>query len=403
VNRSEFCSIVGRDDFERAVRAAATPAFLYFARVVRKRHADLVGCLPASFHVYYAVKANPNPFLLRELSSMGVGADVASTGELNAAVANGISPDRIEFSGPGKSAREIADAIRLGVSSINAESLPELESIARASSQGGIRARAGVRINPGVSPTEAGLQMAGATQFGIPICQLEEALQFIRANPDTIEFTGLHVHAGSQLLSSAAVAQNFRSILDLAMRIVDLGILPLRKINFGGGWGVTYFPHQTPVDLADLSVGLADVFTQKAYAELRDVRHIVEPGRFLVGECGLYVTSVVYRKPGARREFLIVDGGMHQHYLLAGGMGQVIRRNFEMDVVPADAGPRSSERAYDVAGCLCTPQDVLASDFHSDREVHVGDRIVFFNSGAYGVTASPVHFLGHQPPSEMIV
>jgi diaminopimelate decarboxylase len=278
VNRSEFCSIVGRDDFERAVRAAATPAFLYFARVVRKRHADLVGCLPASFHVYYAVKANPNPFLLRELSSMGVGADVASTGELNAAVANGISPDRIEFSGPGKSAREIADAIRLGVSSINAESLPELESIARASSQGGIRARAGVRINPGVSPTEAGLQMAGATQFGIPICQLEEALQFIRANPDTIEFTGLHVHAGSQLLSSAAVAQNFRSILDLAMRIVDLGILPLRKINFGGGWGVTYFPHQTPVDLADLSVGLADVFTQKAYAELRDVRHIVEPG-----------------------------------------------------------------------------------------------------------------------------
>ena len=115
------------------------------------------------------------------------------------------------------------------------------------------------------------------------------------------------------------------------------------------------------------------------------------------------MTRVLYRKPGARRPFLIVDGGMHQNYLLAGGMGQVIRRNFEMDVAALDSESAGSASAYDIAGCLCTPQDVLASDYRCERPIHVGDRIVFFNSGAYGVTASPVNFLGHEPPAEIVV
>ena len=196
---------------------------------------------------------------------MGVGADVASGGELQSALEVGIPPQCIEFSGPGKSEREIAAAIRHAISSINVESLAELEIVVRESLSLGLRASVGVRVNPGVIPGEAGLKMSGATQFGIPITQLEDALNFIRDNPATMNFTGLHVHAGSQLLSSEAIAQSFRSTLDIAKRIVDLGVLPLRKINFGGGWGIAYFPHQSPLDLSDLAPRLADLFAEAAY------------------------------------------------------------------------------------------------------------------------------------------
>jgi diaminopimelate decarboxylase len=150
-----------------------------------------------------------------------------------------------------------------------------------------------------------------------------------------------------------------------------------------------------------LSDGLKEVFSAAKYSKLAHIRHIVEPGRFIVGECGLYVTRVLYKKPGSLRQFVIVDGGMHQHYLLAGGMGQVIRRNFEIDVVSTHSPSSLIPTSYDIAGCLCTPQDILANNFHYDREVNVGDRIVFFNSGAYGLTASPINFLGHKPPSEI--
>ena len=402
MTRDEFYAIIGKDAVIRSVLAAPTPAFLYFRQLVRKRYADLAGCLPPSFRIYYAVKANPSPVLLSELSALGVGADVASVGELTAALRHGIDADRIEFSGPGKSEAELAAAIRQGISSINAESLPELEGIVRISRQLGLKANVGVRVNPRRSADAAGIRMSGDTHFGIPLGQVPDALHFIRAHADAASFTGIHVHSGSQILSSAALIQNFRSILDLSLDTAELGVLPIRKINFGGGWGIRYFPSHASLDLGHLAEGLRELFSEAQYSRLSPLEHIVEPGRFLVGESGLYVTRVLYEKPGARRQFLIVDGGMHQNYLLAGGMGQVIRRNFEMDVVSSDPRSEGPPSAYDIAGCLCTPQDVLASDYHSERSIHVGDRIVFLNSGAYGVTASPVNFLGHEPPAEML-
>lgn len=402
MNKEEFYSIISKDSVTHLVNEAPTPAFIYFRKLVQKRYTDLQRCLPPSFHIYYAVKANPNSAILLQLSSLGVGADVASLGELTRALAHGISPDRIEFSGPGKSEEEIAEAIRQGISSLNAESLPELESIVRISRQLGITAKVGLRINPCRTANNAGITMTGDTQFGIPLNMVTEALTFIRANAATISFTGLHIHSGSQILSSAALVENFRMILDLSLETLHLDILPINKINFGGGWGISYFSNQTSLNLKQLADGLKEVFNEPKYSKLAQIRHIVEPGRFLVGECGLYVTRVLYRKPGARRQFLVVDGGMHHHYLLAGGMGQVIRRNFEIDIISTHSQPSEIPMAYDIAGCLCTPQDILANDFHYEREIHMGDRIVFFNSGAYGVTASPINFLGHKPPAEII-
>ena len=262
MTRAEFYAIIGKDAVVRSVLAAPTPAFLYFRQLVRKRHADLAGCLPPSFHICYAVKANPSPVLLAELSSLGVGADVASIGELKAVLRHGIDVGSIEFSGPGKSEDELSAAVQAGISSINAESLPELESVVRISRQLGTRANVGVRINPRRGADEAGIRMSGDTQFGIPSDQVPDALNFIRGHADAASFTGIHVHVGSQILSSAALIQNFRSVLDLSLETAALDILPIRKINFGGGWGIRYFPSHGSLDLGHVAEGLRALFSE---------------------------------------------------------------------------------------------------------------------------------------------
>ncbi|MBP9009714.1 MAG: hypothetical protein WAP08_04850 [Smithellaceae bacterium] len=402
MNKEEFYSIIGKDAVAHIIKEVPTPAYIYFRKIMHKRYTDLVSCLPPSFQIYYAVKANPFAGILQELSSLGVGADVASLGELKRARHHKIKADRIEFSGPAKSEDEIGEAIRHGISAINADSLPELETIARISRQMGIKANVGIRINPHQTADTAGIKMSGDTQFGIPMTMIKEALNFIRSHADTMVFSGLHVHAGSQILSSTALIDNFRMILDTAVATFDLGIFPINKINFGGGWGINYFSNQTSLDLKQLSDGLKELFCEGKYAKFAQTRYIVEPGRFLVGECGLYATRILYRKHGIKKNFLIVDGGMHHHYLLVGGMGQVVRRNFEMDVFTASEHIDMTPTTYDIAGCLCTPQDILATNFQSVRELHKGDRIIFFNSGAYGLTASPINFLGHELPAEII-
>lgn len=403
MDKRTFYNTGGQDEVQRLAEAQPTPCYIYFKQLLRKRVSELKGCLPASFQVHYAIKANPNLELLQELSSLGIGADVASLGELVKARGAGMPPNLIEFSGPGKTEEELAEAIKQGISSINAEGLSEVENIARISRRLGIKTNVGLRINPRHAAQSAGLRMSGDTQFGMPSEVAAEALRFIKQQPDTLSFTGIHVHSGSQMLSAAAVVQNFRAILDLALEISRRNILPIGKINFGGGWGIKYFSNQSSLDLKQLGEGLNELFNDRSYADLSHVRRIIEPGRFLVGECGLYVTTVLYRKPGVEREFLIVDGGMHQNYLLAGGMGQVIRRNFELDVISRNPKPGRAAVAYDIAGCLCTPQDILATNFQSEREIQEGDRIVFFNAGAYGLTASPTHFLSHKPLIEHIV
>lgn len=402
MNKEEFYSIIGKDAVTQIIKQIQTPAYVYFRKILHKRHTDLVNCLPPSFEVFYAVKANPFSGILQELSSLGAGADVASSGELHRALNHRIGADRIEFSGPAKSEDEIGEAIRQRISSINVDSLPELEIIARIGRQLGVKANVGIRINPRQTADAAGIKMSGDTQFGIPMTMIEEALTFIRSHADIMTFTGLHVHAGSQILSSAALINNFKMILDTALQTLNLGILPINKINFGGGWGINYFSNQTSLDLKQLTYGLKEIFIDAKYARLAQTRFIVEPGRFLVGECGLYVTRILYQKPGIQKNFLIVDGGMHHHYLLAGGMGQVIRRNFEMDVLTANEQTDMTPATYDIAGCLCTPQDILATHFQFERELQRDDRIIFFNSGAYGLTASPINFLGHKPPAEII-
>ena len=404
MTKDRFYKHVGPEELTRIVFNGPSPAYFLFRRIISSQLDLLKGCLGDRFFIHYALKANPNPELLSFLAGLGLGADVASGGELEAALAAGFPPERIGFTGPGKSQSELSRAIEVGIGAVNVESFLELELIAALSRQKRVRSRVGIRVNPARAKAKAGLRMAGDTHFGLAEAQVPAALEYLRDRPDELDFAGLHVHAGSQILKAESVVENMESILALALRLDGLSILPLVGINFGGGWGINYFPGQAGLDLDLIRQGLKALLARPEYAELLEgVRLVVEPGRFLVGESGVYATRILYRKQGHRTDFAIVDGGMHHHYLLVGGMGQVIRRNFETDFLSLEERTRTPHLKLDVAGRLCTPQDVLATGLSPGREVLPGDRVVFFNSGAYGPSASPTGFLSHPPPAEILL
>jgi len=211
------------------------------------------------------------------------------------------------------------------------------------------------------------------------------------------------MHLGSQFLDAEKIISNFRLILEKADEIANLYKMDLRKINFGGGWGIDIFGNKPSLDLPLIKKSLSELFTDLRYrTHFKSTQFIVEPGRFLVAECGIYAVKILYRKKGYKKEFLIVDGGMHQNYLAAGGIGQVIRRNLEADVIPENTCGTEIAK-YTIVGSLCIPDDVLASELQLPSEVREGDILLFYNCGAYGYSASPLKFLSHTLPQEFVI
>lgn len=400
MKKERFYSFIPRETLRELVFGGETPAFLYFAPIVQKQIEALRRAAGPRVSILYAAKANPHPALLRFMASMGVGADVASMGELRAALNAGIDPARIEFSGPGKTHKEIFAAAATGVSSINAESLDELRLLSAIGNGTGGRPNTGLRINPDET-ARAGLAMAGATHFGIPASQLGEACALLRKRENDVRFSGIHIHRGSQILDWRTIADGFELGLKLARETGTLLGTPCPKINFGGGWGIDYFPGQAPLDLDNLSShvgGLLDRPEYRGLAEAAELR--IEPGRFAAAECGVYAVRVLYVKENAGRRFAVTDGGIHHHYTLAGGMGAVIRRNYEWDLLSSESVRQCGEYPLTVTGRLCTPLDVLLDNAPCAAEIQPGDAVLFFNSGAYGPTASPGGFLSHPAPAE---
>ena len=210
------------------------------------------------------------------------------------------------------------------------------------------------------------------------------------------------MHLGSQFHESEKLISNFRLILEKADEIANLYKIDLRKINFGGGWGIDVFGNRPALDLPLIKRNLSELITDsKCRAHFENTRFIVEPGRFLVAECGIYAVKVIYRKKGYKREFLVVDGGLHQNFLAAGGIGQVIRRNLQVDVHSKN-NINSGTKTFTVTGSLCVPDDILASELELDSNSNEGDILLFFNSGAYAFSASPLSFLSHALPNEIL-
>ena len=380
-----------------AERVGQTPFYAYDRALIAARIAAVRQVLPPGVLLHYAIKANPMPALVGFVRPLVDGMDVASAGELKLALDAGADPQSIGFAGPGKRAAELRQAVASGVL-LHVESARELQLLADAAQDLGRPARVALRVNPDFELRGAGMHMGGgAKPFGIDVEQVPAMLRTL--NRDGLSFEGFHVYPGSQNLRGDVIAESLRRSVDLVLRLAQESPGPVRYINLGGGWGIPYFPGERRLDLAPVADALA-----QAQARLRQAlpaaQLVLELGRYLVAEAGIYVARVLDRKLSRGQAFLVTDGGMHHHLAASGNFGQVIRRNY-----PVAIGNRlqSSERETAcVVGPLCTPLDVLADKLEL-AVAQPGDLVVVFQSGAYGASASPQAFLGHPACLEVLV
>ena len=377
-------------------RIGSTPFYAYDRRAISQRMAELRRSMPSSLRISYAVKANPMPAVVQHLASLVDGFDVASAGEMHGALNTPIKPASISFSGPGKSAEELQQAIAAGVL-INVESRRELETIASFGNRSP-RPRVAIRVNPDFQLRGSGMRMGGGAQpFGIDAEAVPAVLARIAELPVT--FDGFHVFAGSQNLNANVLVEAHEKTVDFILALSRHAKSTIREVIIGGGMGIPYAPHDLPLDSTVVAAGLAHQVERIGKA-LPQAAVTLELGRYIVGESGIYVCRVVDRKESGGAVFLITDGGMHHHLAASGNLGQVIRRNF-----PIAIGTKMSETVTErvnVHGPLCTPLDVLAKDLDTAC-ADVGDLVVVFQSGAYGATASPRDFLSHPHPREVLV
>jgi diaminopimelate decarboxylase len=382
---------------ELARRVGQTPFYAYDRRLVTARVAELRDALPPQLSLHYAVKANPMPAVVQHLADLVDGMDVASLGELRVALDAGVAPETISFAGPGKTRREIEAAIAAGIT-LNLESAGEMLRAAEAGGALGLRPRVAVRVNPDFELKGSGMKMGGGPKaFGVDAEQVPALLERIGALD--LDFQGFHIYAGSQNLRAEAVVEAQAHILDLALRLAEHAPGPVRLLNIGGGFGIPYFPGDRPLDLGPIGEGLA-ARLPGVKERLPQAEIVVELGRYLVGEAGVYVCEVVDRKVSRGQVFLVTNGGLHHHLAASGNFGQVIRKNYPVLIGNRVRG--GEREVVSVVGPLCTPLDVLAERMEMAR-ADVADLVAVLQSGAYGLTASPHGFLSHPAPVEVLV
>jgi len=380
-----------------AERVGQSPFYAYDRGLLRERAALLRRTLPAGIRLHYAMKANPMPALVGLMATLVDGIDVASAGELKIALDAGADPHELSFAGPGKREHELRQAVASRVL-INIESMREVRLLERIAGELGLPARVALRVNPDFELKGSGMKMGGGPkQFGVDVEQVPEVLAAVtRAG---LAFEGFHLFAGSQNLNAESICDAQRQSYELARRLAQNATAPLRFLNLGGGFGIPYFPGEQALALQPIADNLA-ALAERARVELPEAALVIELGRYLVGEAGVYVTRIVDRKLSRGQVFLVTDGGLNHHLSASGNFGQVIRKNY-----PVAIGNRldATEReTASVVGPLCTPLDLLA-DRMDLPAAQVGDWVVIFQSGAYGASASPQGFLGHPPCIEVLV
>lgn len=380
-----------------AARVGQTPFYAYGRSQLRHRATELRQALPNKIRLHYAMKANPMPALVGFMAGLVDGIDVASAGELKVALDAGVSPKEISFAGPGKRDAELRQAVAAGVL-VNIESFREVDVLAQASQSLGLPARAAVRINPDFELKGSGMKMGGGSKpFGVDV----ERVPALLANMGRagLDFEGFHLYPGSQSLNAEAICEALQQSFNLAVRLAEHAPGKVRVLNLGGGLGVPYFPGDQRLELRPIADQLERLL-QLAQVQLPQASLVLEIGRYLVAEAGIYVTRVVDRKFSREQLYLMVDGGLHHHLAATGNFGQVLRKNYPMAIGNKMDAP--TNQVTSVVGPSCTPLDVLA-DKAFLPEAQVGDLVVVFQSGAYGASASPHQFLAHPPCLEVLV
>ena len=378
--------------------AGDTPLFVYDMGIVQRQVQDWRDAMPSMLSLHYAVKANPYPPLLHRMAALVDGFDVASGGEMGRALEAGMDPAHVSFAGPGKRDDELIAAIDSGIT-INLESEGEARRAMAIAGQRGRTPRLAVRVNPDFDLKGSGMRMGGgAKPFGV---DADRAAALARSLIDAgADWRGWHIFAGSQALDASALIETQAATVALAARLSDtVGVTP-PLVNLGGGFGIPYFPGDARLDIRPIGEALAYVLDARADI-LAGSGFAMELGRWLVGECGVYLTRVVDVKVSQGETFVVVDGGLHHQLAASGNFGTVVRRNYPIAVANR-YGEGPADQAVTVVGCLCTPMDKLG-DKVALPTVEEGDLIALFLAGAYGASASPAAFLGHPNPLELLV
>ncbi len=390
--------LIGGVPLERLVdRVGQTPFYAYDRALLTRRVAELRAALPAGIKLHYAMKANPMPALVGHMARLVDGIDVASGGELRVALDSGADPHEISLAGPGKRHGELRQAVAAGIL-INIESFREVAELGAIRQATGWPVRVAVRVNPDFELKGSGMKMGGGPkQFGVDAEEVPALLAEIgRAG---LAFEGFHLFAGSQNLRPEAIVEAQRKSFELALRLAESAHSPVKFLNLGGGFGIPYFPGEQRLDLGPIAANLAAIAAE-AREKLPQAEIVIELGRYLVGEAGVYVCKITDRKVSRGHAYLVCDGGLHHHLSASGNFGQVIRKNY-----PVAIGNRMDQpaaEAVSVVGPLCTPLDLLA-DKMALPDAGPGDLVVVFQSGAYGATASPRGFLSQPDLVEVLV
>ncbi|MCE3261608.1 MAG: pyridoxal-dependent decarboxylase, exosortase system-associated [Pseudoduganella sp.] len=392
------CLLIGGVPLPRlAARVGQTPFYAYSRAAMTARVAALRAALPPEVHLHYAMKANPMPAVVQHMATLVDGLDVASGGELRVALDTVMAPGMISFAGPGKSDAELSCAIAAGIV-LNLESEGEMERAAALGQRLGIVPQVNVRVNPDFELKSSGMKMGGGPkQFGVDAERVPAMLA--RIGQLGLDFHGFHIFSGSQNLKAAALQEAHEKTFALALRLAEAAPRAPRILNIGGGFGIPYFPGEERLDLAAVGANLARILDQ-VRPRLQGAQVVIELGRYLVGEAGVYVCRVVDRKESRGQVFLVTDGGLHHHLSASGNFGQVIRKNYP--VVIGNKVARGPRELASVVGPLCTPLDLLADQMELGQ-AQAGDLVVVLQSGAYGATASPAAFLSHPAAVEVFV
>ena len=368
--------------------AVGTPAYLYNAGVIRRQFRALDQALAAIPHrLAYAVKANANLAVLRILRDLGAGADIVSGGELARALAAGFAPDRIVFSGVGKTDGELTAAVEAGIGHVHLESTAELAALGRIVERLRMPIRVGIRVNPDVTadthPYIATGQ--GGIKFGVPVDQVVPLALGVRQHP-LLTLDTIAMHIGSQLLDPAPYAEGARRLLELVAKVREAGVDTLTTLDIGGGLGIRY-RDERPLSPAALASAVVPLVKESGLSL------VLEPGRYLVGSAGVLLTTVLSRKHSGGKDLVIVDAGMNDlvrpsHYMAYHEMAEVEPRG------RADA-------EVDVVGPVCETGDFLARD-RMLPGLERGERIAVLGAGAYGFVMAS-NYNTRPRPAEVIV
>lgn len=395
----EFFKNVNPDALKEIVLNYEQPKFVYSKRVITHSYTKLRKNLPSNFEIFYAQKSNPNKNILRHLSSLGVGCDTASQGEMVSALGAGFENDRIMFTGPAKRETEIRFAIENNIVSINIESIQELLIVDKIASEYDKVQNILVRINPVYEAGETTKIIGGTgiSKFGIDIEQIDEFFMKLKRTSN-VSLKGIHIFNSSQILDWEKIYSNTKNVIDTAIALSNKYVFEVTHIDLGGGFGIPYSTDETPLDLTRLGDELFKLVNSADYKGFLDgVDLIYEPGRFLSGHSGIYLTKVLYTKSSRGKDILLVDGGIH-HLLrpaLIGTPHLLIN-------LTAYYENRLNKKPYTVAGPLCTSLDTFGEDILLP-ESKPGDILAVLNAGAYGYTESMPFFLSHPLAKEKFI